>query len=91
MRTEPAPVSKSAVSEHPVTDLERRDATADHLDFSGELTPENRHLGLLSPVKSLVKKGVPARKPQSVRFTVVACTLRSTWWSLAAGFSTSAI
>ena len=29
-------------------------------------------LGLTSPVKNLEKKGLPDRKPQSVRFTVVA-------------------
>jgi hypothetical protein len=33
--------------------------------------------------------GLAARNPQSVRFTVVAWTLTSTAWSLAAGFSTS--
>ena len=47
--------------------------------------------GLLSPAKNLTMKGLAARSPQSVRFTVVACTLTRTSLSLAAGFSTSAI
>jgi hypothetical protein len=47
--------------------------------------------GLLSPVKNLLMKGLAARKPLSVRFTVVAWTLTSTSLSLAVGFSTSAI
>ena len=36
-------------------------------------------------------KGLAARKPQSVRFTVVACTLTRTSWPVIAGLSTSAI
>jgi hypothetical protein len=48
-------------------------------------------LGLGSPVRARTKKGLPARKPQSVRFTVVALTLTSTWLSLGVGLSTSAI
>ena len=36
-------------------------------------------------------KGLPARKPQSVRFTVVARTLTRTSLSFGVGFSTSEI
>ena len=38
-----------------------------------------------------MKNGSAARKPQSVRFTVVAYTLTSTSCSFAVGVSTSAI
>jgi hypothetical protein len=41
-------------------------------------------------VRSVVEVPIQAW-PQSVRFTVVACTLTRTSLSLAAGFSTSAI
>ena len=51
--------------------------------------PSTVTLGLRSPVKNRTMKGLAARKPQSVRFTVVACTLTSTSWSLTVGFSTS--
>jgi hypothetical protein len=59
MGTEPAPVAKSAVSEHPVADLERRDATADRLDLSANSLPSTVTFGLISPVKSLVKRACP--------------------------------
>ena len=42
-----------------------------------------------SPVSTLVKRGVPPRNAQSVRFTVVACTLTNTSWSRTAGVVTS--
>jgi hypothetical protein len=41
--------------------------------------PRTVTLGRGSPVRARTKKGLPARKPQSVRFTVVAWTLTSTW------------
>ena len=52
--------------------------------------PRTVTLGLMSPVKNRTMNGLAARRPQSVRFTVVAWTLTSTSSSLAAGFSTSA-
>ena len=53
--------------------------------------PRTLTLGRMSPVNNRTMKGLAARNPQSVRFTVVACTLTSTWLALTAGFSTSAI
>ena len=47
--------------------------------------------GLLSPVKNLVMKGLAARNPQSVRFTVVAWILTSTSFACGTGASTSRI
>jgi hypothetical protein len=55
---------------------------ANRLHRSSELGPEDLHPGRGSPVRSRTKKGLPARNPQSVRFTVVTCTLTSTWLSL---------
>jgi hypothetical protein len=72
MRTEPAPVLKSAVSEYPVTDREGRDATADRLDVSRKLIPEDRHPWSEKPGEEPHDEGLARRKPQSVRFTVVA-------------------
>jgi hypothetical protein len=66
--TEPVPVEP----EHPLTDLEGPDAAADRLDLSGELVAQILTLGRRSPVKNLQMKGLAARSPQSVRFTVVA-------------------
>jgi hypothetical protein len=68
MSTERGP----AISEHAVADLEGGDAAADRLDFSRKLFPRTVTRGLRSPVKNRTKKGLAARKPQSVRFTVVA-------------------
>jgi hypothetical protein len=45
----------------------------------------------MSPVNNRTMRGLPARNPESVRFTVVAWTLTSTWWFLGVGLSTSAI
>jgi len=47
--------------------------------------------GLARPLKNRTTNGLPARKPQSVRFTVVAWTRTSTSWSPAVGVSMSAI
>jgi hypothetical protein len=58
--------------EYPVTGREKCDTVADRLDFPGKLVPRTVPRGLTSPVKNLEKKGLPERKPQSVRFTVVA-------------------
>ena len=68
MRTERTLV----VPEDAVAHLERGDATAHRFDHSSELGAGNPHLRLVSPEKNLMKKGLPARYPQSVRFTVVA-------------------
>ena len=46
-------------------------------------------MGRVSPVNALAKNGVPPRNPQSVRFTVVACTLTSTSSSRTVGRGTS--
>jgi hypothetical protein len=85
MGTEPAP----AEPEHPVADLEGGDPTADPLDDSRKLTPENRHPWSEQPGEEPIDKGLAARKAQSVRFTVVARTLTSTSLSLGVGLSTS--
>ena len=47
--------------------------------------------GLLSPVTNLVMKGLAARYPQSVRFTVVAWILTNTSFARGTGASTSRI
>lgn len=70
MSTERA--AESDESEHSVADLEGHDVTADRLDSSRKLVPMTVPLGLTGPVKNLEKKGLPDRKPQYVRFTVVA-------------------
>ena len=82
----------SAVSEHPVANLEGRDTTADRFDLSRKLVSQDLRLRPDNPVKNaaplasepltwaaenaevanLLMKGLPDRKPQSVRFTVVA-------------------
>jgi hypothetical protein len=51
--------------------------------------PRTVAFGFTSPEKNRTMKGLPARKPQSVRFTVVACTLTRTSPSFTAGVSTS--
>jgi len=78
-------------AEHPVADREGRDPTADRLHLPANSPPWTFTLGRRSPVKNRVKNGLAPRNPQSVRFTVVACTLTGTSWSLTAGLATSAI
>jgi hypothetical protein len=58
---------------------------------SANSVPRILTFGRGSPVRTRTKKGRPARKPQSVRFTVVAWTLTRTWLSLRVGLATSAI
>ena len=74
MRTEPP----LAEAEHLLADREGCDATADRLDDSRELAPEDRRLRLGNPLKKRLTNGFADRKAKSVRFTVVACTLTST-------------
>ncbi|HKN45319.1 MAG TPA: hypothetical protein VJW23_15515 [Propionibacteriaceae bacterium] len=45
--------------------------TADFLDDAGKLIPEHCR-GLVRPLKNRTMNGLADRKPQSVRFTVVA-------------------
>jgi hypothetical protein len=54
MRTEPVP----AEAEHPLADLEGRDATADRLDLSRELVPEDRHPWPEKPVEEAIDEGL---------------------------------
>ena len=59
-------------------------------------TPANSHprivaRGFARPLKKRTIHGSAARKPQSVRFTVAACTRTSTSCSSIAGSSTSRI
>jgi hypothetical protein len=53
--------------------------------------PRIVRFGRRSPAKSRMNQGDGARKPQSVRFTVVACTSTSTSSSAGSGRSMSAI
>ena len=59
------------------------------LDLTGELGAEDRPPRSPEPQEQPVIHGLAARRPQSVRFTVVACTLTSTSRSLTAGLSTA--
>ena len=77
------------ISEHPVADLERRDAAAHLDDAPANSLPKIVARGRISPVKNRMKKGLAARHAQSVRFTVVACTRTSTSASPMVGLSTS--
>src|ERR687888_647234 len=87
VRAEPQP----GEPEHPVADLERRDARADRLDPPRVLVAEDRQPWPGEPVKNRTTKGLTASHPQSVRLTVVAWTLTSSSPSPGAGLSTSAI
>jgi hypothetical protein len=77
--------------EHPVTDRKEATLWPTASTVPANSVPRTVTLGRGSPVRARTKKGLPARKPQSVRFTVVAWTLTSTWLSLGVGLSTSAI
>ncbi len=60
------------------------------------ISPANSHprivaFGLVRPLKNRTIHGCAARKPQSVRFTVAACTLTSTSFGAAFGRSTFTI
>jgi len=87
MGAEPGPV----VAEHSIADLEDVTPLPTASTAPANSFPRTVTRGLVSPVNNLLTKGLAARKPLSVRFTVVAWTLTSTWLSLAVGFSTSAI
>jgi len=87
MAAEPA----LAVAEDAVTDLEARDVAAAASTTPANSVPMIVTRGLLSPVKNLVMKGLAARKPQSVRFTVVAWTLTNTSFVRGTGAATSTI
>src|SRR5664280_3622304 len=73
MRAEPR-----AVAEHPVSGGEPGHPRADGLDDPRELVAEIVARGRTSPVSARMTNGFAARKPQSVRFTVVACTATRT-------------
>ena len=74
MRAEPV----LAEPEHLVAGPEGADSCADRLDDAGELAPRIVARGFAKPLKKRTIHGSAARKPQSVRFTVAACTRTST-------------
>jgi hypothetical protein len=76
-------------AEHPVADLEGRDVTAGRLDLARELTALDPGPWSQQAGEQAREEGPGPRKPLSVRFTVVACTLTSTSLCPGVGLATS--